>query len=216
VFSLNRGLWLGLAVMAVYVAARLAWNGRILAIQVLVIASVVGGAVFVSTPLFDTVILRLETPHSNDRRLNTAEQVVVTTWEGSPIVGYGSTREMEGSFASLAGGGTPDCPQCAPPPLGTQGFMWRLILTTGFVGTALTLSFLAVQFWRHMRGLQVYSVIGCALIVTSGLLFFVYDSLESPFFTLMIAIGLMSRERLHVEGSGEPVTSRPELAEEPT
>lgn len=218
VFSLNRGLWLGLAIMAVYVAARLAWNGRILAIQVLLVASVVGGAVFVSTPLFDTVTLRLETPHSNDRRFNTAEQVIVTTWKGSPIVGYGSTREMEGSFTSLAGGGTPECPQCAPPPLGTQGFMWRLILTTGFVGTALALSFLAVQFWRHMSGLQPYSVIGCALIVTSALLFFVYDSLESPFFTLMIAIGLMNRERLPVEGSGQPVTSPLEgaLAEEPT
>ncbi|MGH3315394.1 MAG: hypothetical protein ACRDO0_04545, partial [Nocardioidaceae bacterium] len=73
-------------------------------------------------------------------------------------------------------------------------------------------------FWRHMRGLQPYSVIGCALIVTSGLLFFVYDSLESPLFTLMIAIGLMNRERLPVEGTGRPVTSTPEVepAEERT
>lgn len=203
VASLNRGLWLGLAVMAVYVSVRLAWNGRIWAIQGLLVAIVVGGAIFVATPLYDTVTLRIQTPHSNARRLSTAEQVVVTTWKGSPWVGYGSTRTMNGSFASLAGGGTPDCPQCAAPPLGTQGFMWRLILTTGFVGTALALGFLIVQFLRNMAGVRPYAVIGCTLIVTSVLLFLVYDSLESPLFTLMIAIGLMTRDRLNAERAVE-------------
>jgi hypothetical protein len=210
VLSLNRGVWLGLTVAAVYAAVRLAWNGRIWAIQAVLVAAVVGGLVFVTTPLYDTVTLRLETPHSNDRRLATAEAVIVTTWKGSPLLGYGSTHEMEGSFSSLAGGGTPDCRQCAPPPLGTQGFMWRLILTTGFVGTALCLSFLAGQLIRHSPGARPCAVIGCTLIITSGLLFLVYDSLESPLFTLMIAIGLMNRERIDAElaAAGVPQTSK--------
>jgi hypothetical protein len=203
-YSLNRGLWLALGAGAVYVALRLAWNGRVWAVQALLVATVAGGAVFVTTPLYDTVALRIETPHSNDRRVSTAEQVVSTTWRGAPVVGYGSTREMEGSFSSLAGGGTPECRQCAPPPLGTQGFMWRLILTTGFVGAALCLAFLAVQLVRHARGARPYAVVGCTLLVMSAPLFLVYDSLESPLFTLMIAIGLMNRERLGAEQPPEP------------
>lgn len=203
VLSLNRGLWLGLLVAAVYVTARLAWNGRIWAVVVLLAGLGAGGLILFTTPLYDTVALRIDTPHSNDRRLNTATQVIVTTWQGSPLLGYGSTREMAGSFSSLAGGGTPDCRQCAPPPLGTQGFMWRLILTTGFVGTALCLSFLAVQFFRHSSGTRPYAVVGCTLIVTSGLLFLVYDSLESPLFTLWAAIGLMNRERVAAEHASE-------------
>jgi hypothetical protein len=198
-YSLNRGLWLALGVAAVYVAVRLAWNGRVWAVQALLVSAVLGGAVFVATPLYDTVALRLETPHSNDRRLNTAEQVISTTWQGAPLVGYGSTQQMEGSFSSLAGGGTPDCSQCAPPPLGTQGFMWRLILTTGFVGAALCLAFLVFQFLLHAAGARPYAVVGCTLLAMSAVLFLVYDSLESPLFTLMIAIGLMTRERLDAE-----------------
>ena len=53
------------------------------------------------------------------------------------------TRKMQGSFSSLAGGETEECHQCAAPPLGTQGFMWRLVLTTGLGGTVLCLSFFA-------------------------------------------------------------------------
>ncbi|MCY7396867.1 MAG: hypothetical protein LH468_12100, partial [Nocardioides sp.] len=114
-FSLNRGLWLSLAVAAVYAASRLAVNGRHRALQALVAAVLVGGVVFVSSPLYDTLLLRLETPHSNDRRAGTAETVISVTAEGSPLVGYGTTRTMQGSFNSLAGGETEQCHQCAPP-----------------------------------------------------------------------------------------------------
>ena len=111
-----------------------------------------GASSFVSSPLYDTLVLRVETPHSNDRRAGTAETVVSVTAEGSPFVGYGTTRTMQGSFSSLAGGETEQCHQCAAPPLGTQGFMWRLVLTTGFGGTVLCLSFFALQFLRRARG----------------------------------------------------------------
>ncbi len=143
-FSLNRGLWISLALAAVYAAVRLAVNGRGRALQLLVAAVVIGGIVFVSSPLYDTLVLRVETPHSNDRRAGTAETVVSVAAEGSPFVGYGTTRTMQGSFSSLAGGETASCHQCAAPPLGTQGFMWRLVLTTGFGGTVLCLSFFGV------------------------------------------------------------------------
>ena len=114
-FSLNRGLWISLALAAVYAAVRLAVNGRGRALQALVAAVLVGGLVFVSSPLYDTMLLRVETPHSNDRRAGTAETVVSVTAQGSPLVGYGTTRTMQGSFSSLAGGETDAVPpvRCA-------------------------------------------------------------------------------------------------------
>lgn len=192
-FSLNRGLWLSLAVAAVYAAVRLAVNGRGRALQALVAAVVVGGIVFVSSPLYDTLLLRVETPHSNERRAGTAETVVSVTAQGSPLVGYGTTRTMQGTFASLAGGETAECHQCAAPPLGTQGFMWRLILTTGFGGTVLCLSFFALQFLRRARGPDPVDVTTCTVVLVALLCFFVYDSLGSAMFTAMIAVGLMAR-----------------------
>ena len=86
-FSLNRGLWISLALAAVYAAVRLAVNGRARALQALVAAVLVGGIVFVSSPLYDTLLLRVETPHSNDRRAGTAETVVSTTARGFPVRG---------------------------------------------------------------------------------------------------------------------------------
>jgi hypothetical protein len=195
-FSLNRGLWISIAVAAVYASIRLAVNGRGRALQALVAAVVVGGIVFVSSPLYDTLLLRVETPHSNDRRASTADTVVSTAAEGSPIVGFGTTRTMKGSFDSLAGGETPSCHQCAAPPLGTQGFMWRLVLTTGFGGTVLCLSFFAIQFLRRARGPSPLDVTTCTVLLIAVLCFFVYDSLGSAMFTALIAVGLMARADL--------------------
>ncbi len=195
-FSLNRGLWISLGFAAVYAASRLAVNGRFRALQVLVAGLLVGGILFVSSPLYDTLVLRVETPHSNGRRAGTAETVVSVAAQGSPFVGYGTTRTMQGSFSSLAGGETAQCHQCAAPPLGTQGFMWRLVLTTGFVGTILCLAFFAHQFLRRARGPAPVDVLGCTVLLVTVLCFFVYDSLGSAMFTSMIAVGLMARADL--------------------
>ncbi len=192
-FSLNRGLWISIAIAAVYASIRLAVNGRGRALQMLVAAVLVGGFVFVSSPLYDTLVLRVETPQSNDRRASTAETVVSTAAKGSPIVGYGTTRTMQGSFSSLAGGETSSCHQCAAPPLGTQGFMWRLVLTTGFGGTILCLSFFALQFLRRARGPSPLDVTTCTVLLIAVVCFFVYDSLGSAMFTALIAVGLMAR-----------------------
>ena len=192
-FSLNRGLWISLALAAVYAAVRLAVNGRGRAFQALVAAVLVGGFVFVSSPLYDTLLLRVETPHSNDRRTGTAGTVVSVTAQGSPLVGFGTTRTMQGSFNSLAGGETDECHQCAAPPLGTQGFMWRLVLTTGLGGTVLCMAFFILQFLRRARGPAPLDVTTCTVLLVAVLCFFVYDSLGSAMFTAMIAIGLMAR-----------------------
>jgi hypothetical protein len=71
--------------------------------------------------------------------------------------------------------------------------MWRLVLTTGFVGTILCLSFFAFHFLRRARGPAPIDVVTCTVLLVSVLCFFVYDSLGSAMFTSMIAIGLMAR-----------------------
>ncbi len=199
-FSLNRGLWLGIGLIVVLSGVALARLRRFTELWVLATAILLAGVLIVLSPLWATITLRVATPHSNDRRLTVAEVVTGTTWQGSPLVGFGTTRKVEGSFASIAGGDNPNCRQCAAPPLGTQGFMWRLIFTTGFVGTAVFLGFLAVQFLVHVRRRDPYSTLGCITIATSLLFFFVYDSLEMPLLVLMLAIGVMNRERIMDRG----------------
>ena len=195
-YSLNRGLWLALLVLAAFAAGALARNGRLTALWLLAVSLVIATVVLIASPLWATITLRLDTPHSNDRRTTVAQTVIETTAKGSPLLGFGSTRTVQGNFASIAGTGGDDCRQCAAPPLGTQGFMWRLILTTGFVGALLFLSFMAVQLLRHLGRRTPVAVLGCMTLTTALLLSFVYDSLESPLFITMLALGLMNRERL--------------------
>ncbi len=195
-YSLNRGLWAGLIAAVVLVALRLAALGRVRVLQVTVALLMVGAVAFVASPLYDTVALRVNTPHSNDRRAELSEEVFSTTVALSPLLGYGETRDVSGSFASIAGGDTPDCTHCGPPPLGTQGFLWRLIFTTGLLGTLFFLTFVIGQFLRFVRAEDPVALIGCLVIFLALLFSLVYDSLESPLFTMMIAIGLLNRRFL--------------------
>jgi hypothetical protein len=193
VYSLNRGLWIGLFFALAFISVRMAMLGKTRVLQVTVASLVLGAIIFVASPLYDLVTLRVETPHSNDRRTTVASDVVSKTADGSPLFGFGDTRAVTGSFASIAGGETPDCHQCAAPPLGTQGFMWRLIFTTGLAGTVFFLSFMGAQLFRFVGARDPVALTGCSVILMCLIFNFVYDSLESPLFTVMIAVGLMNR-----------------------
>jgi hypothetical protein len=199
VYSLNRGVWLGLGAGAAYVCIRLAMAGRTRALLALAIGAITVVALVSSTSLGDTIENRLAAPHSDGRRTGLTETVISTTWEASPVVGFGSTRELAGNFTSIAGAASPDCVQCAVEPLGTQGFLWRLVFTTGFVGAVLFMAFIATQFWRHARLRSPFALLGTTLLLMSVVFFLVYDSLAAPLFTVMIGIGLMNRERLELE-----------------
>lgn len=208
VYSLNRGLWIGVGLIAVYVALALARNGHFAGLWALTVVGVALAVVLVVSPLWSTVTLRIETPHSNDRRGTVAEVVTATTWSGSPLLGFGSTRKVEGNFASIAATGTADCDQCSAPPLGTQGFLWRLIFTTGFVGAGLFVTFLALQWVRHAARRDAMSVLGCLTITLSAFFFLVYDSLEAPMFVLGLAVGLMNRQRAIEEAAAGGTNER--------
>jgi hypothetical protein len=196
VYSVNRGVWIGLAFSVLFIAVRMALHGQTRVLLATVSVVVIGGILFVASPLYDTVVLRVNTPHSNGRRETVASDVVNKTVAMSPLLGYGESRAVTGSFDSIAGGETPQCHQCAAPPLGTQGFMWRLIFTTGILGTGFFLAFLVVQLGKFGRDPDPVAIVGTLVVLLSILLSFVYDELEAPLFTMMVAIGLMNRKHV--------------------
>ncbi len=207
VMSLNRGLWGSLAIGIVYFILRLVLTGRMVALVGAVLCVLVAGTLFVVSPLGELSVSRLENPHSNERRGQLLTDTVVSTAKGSPVLGFGSTRDVQGSFASIAGGGTPDCPGCEVPPLGTQGQLWLVIFSQGFVGTVAFLSFFGAQMARHWRSRTTIEVVGVCLLLFSFLQLFVYDTLGLPTYTLMVAIGLMERERFAAGASGQTLES---------
>src|SRR5699024_5531043 len=151
---------------------------------------------------------RMDHQHSNERRFELATATVESVAKGSPVVGFGSTRDIQGSFTSIAGGSTPECPACGVPALGTQGHLWLVLFSQGFVVAILYLVFLSCALARSWRcRTPVETVCTCALLFTF-LEMFVYGLLGMPLFLLMLAIGLVSREQRENAREGSSALQR--------
>jgi hypothetical protein len=201
VYSLNRGLWVVLALGAAGYVLLQVVKGRPAAI--LLSAGLVAIAVlaFVLSPLATIVQERLEHQHSNERRSQLTQQTLASTAEGSPVVGFGSTRDVQGSFASIAGGATPDCQACGVPPLGTQGHLWQVVFTQGFGGLVLFVSFFVVALARTWRCRTTTETLGLFVLGFFLTLMLVYDTLGMPLLTVMLTIGLLAREQRAAGGA---------------
>ncbi|MEE3918974.1 O-antigen ligase family protein [Micromonospora sp. BRA006-A] len=133
VYSLNRGLWIGLGIAAAYVALRPALRGRMVVLGGLALAVGLIGVLIVATPLGRTFDERLQNGHSDDIR-TTLSQGAVTAANHSPILGYGGNRALIGSNRSIAIGKSEDCKQCGNRELGSNGQVWALLV--GRAGSA--------------------------------------------------------------------------------
>ncbi len=194
VASLNRGLWLALAAAALGLLVLLALRRNVTALVGLTAAVIFAGVALTSTPLGDIVDARLDNPHSNERRSQLVGVTVDSMTEGSPIVGYGGTRNVEGTFTSIAGGSTPDCPACGVPPLGTQGQLWLVLFSQGWGGALFFLGFYVLSLRRSWRCRTVNQTVATFVLAIFLLQLTVYDTLGMPMLVVMVAIGLVARE----------------------
>ncbi|MCW4466159.1 hypothetical protein OK351_11680 [Glutamicibacter sp. MNS18] len=193
VLSLNRAMWLGLAAMGVVLLVRMTLRGRFIALAAVCISFVTATILLISTPLWDIIQSRIENPHSNTGRSNLARYTVETTLAHSPVIGFGSTRDRQGNFFSIAAGATADCHQCSPPQLGTQGSLWFLIFCTGFLGTALFFAFFIKHYFPVLtvKDPQHWSMLYPAIYFLCVLP--TYDTITTSLFILMMGTGLSWR-----------------------
>ena len=207
VHSLNRGLWACLLLFAVGGCLLALRRGRA---RTLVAGALVAGlgAALLLGPLVSVVSARMEHQHSNDRRGSLAAATVDSVTTGSPVLGFGSTRDVQGSFTSIAGGSTPDCPACGVPPLGTQGHLWLVLFSQGWLGLALFLSTLACALARCWRCRTPNQTLATFILAAFTLQLFVYDTLGLPLLLVAIAVGLVAREQRDLRPLGAVRTGR--------
>lgn len=191
--SLNRGLWGALLVMALFVVVRAALRGNLVVLGGLLVGGLLAAALILSSPLGELVSARLDTPHSNEGRGNLSALSVQSAAEGSPLVGFGTTRDVQGNFNSIAGGDSALCLRCSPPPLGTQGQLWLLIFGSGFVGAALYLAFFAAQLPSALRASSRFEVAAMCSLIGLFVTMPVYNNVGVGLFIAMIAVGVLSR-----------------------
>ncbi|MEU0238828.1 ligase [Nocardiopsis sp. NPDC006198] len=193
VYSLNRALWAGLALSLAYGAALALRRGRVVLVGTCAAAAVAALLVLAASPLADVVRARADTPHSDDGRAAT-NAAAVEAADLSPVMGWGTTRESQGSPDSIAVGPTSECPGCGQHVIGNAGQLWMTLITTGWVGAALSTGFFALVAWRYR---STASPVGQGALLTVLLLFwymFFYVALMSPLAVTMVAVALLWRD----------------------
>ncbi|MFG1703843.1 hypothetical protein ACFLIM_11680 [Nonomuraea sp. M3C6] len=188
VYSLNRGLWIGLGLAVLYVIVRVGGRTRVALCGAVTAATLA----FALSPLAALVAQRLDKPHSNDIRAFTVTATVAAAGH-SPFIGYGNTRNAMGNHRTITTGKTEWCEGCGHPPLGSDGQLWLLIITQGFTGAALYVAFFLGAIRRHWRD---RSPVGLAGVLVMGLVLlymFVYDGLVTPLSLYLISFALLWR-----------------------
>lgn len=188
VYSLNRGLWIGLGVAVIYLLVRL--RGRVR--RALCAAVAAGALVFLLSPLSSIAAQRLASPHSNDIRAFTVAATVAAAAH-SPIIGYGNTRNAHGNHRSITTGRTGWCVECGHPPLGSDGQLWHLMITQGFTGAALYVAFFALAIRRHWHDRSPIAMAGVLVMILVLLYMVIYDGLITPLILYLISFALLWR-----------------------
>jgi len=195
VVSLNRGLWIGLALAVAVVGVRLLVSGRVFAVVGMSAAVAVIGVVFLASPLESVVQERLANPHSNDIRSNLALAAIHGA-QASPVVGWGTNRQVLGSFQSITVGASADCAgRCGNASVGSTGTFWLVLFSQGFVGIALYTGFFLYALWYY-RGDRTASGVAAQVTLVMSLWFmFVYAATGWPLALGMISVAVLWRHR---------------------
>lgn len=194
VSSLNRGMWIAILSGVALAVIQAALQGRLRVLAVAVTIAVAAAVIILFSPLGDLVMARLANGHSDDVRGNLAGTALETAAQGSPILGFGTTRYVLGTFSSIAGGATDACPSCEPPPLGTHGQLWLVAFGAGFVGAAIYVGFIASQFLRYIRARTAYAMAASTALLLLLVTLPIYNAVGIPIYIGLIGIGLLARE----------------------
>ena len=192
VYSLNRGVWMGLGLAVAYVALRMALRGKPIVLLGALALAVVAVSVVLLSPLNQVIESRLENPRSNDIRASLNEQAVKVALT-SPVLGYGGTRTALGSPQSIAVGRTSSCLRCGNAVIGSTGQLWQSLISYGYVGTGLYFSFFLFALWHYRHDGSAIGIAASAVIVLSLFFSLFYNVLASPLALTMISIGLLWR-----------------------
>lgn len=203
IYSLNRGMWIGLVFSLIYLSVRLAARGRLALLGAISSSLVVITLVILVTPLQGLIGQRLANGKSDSHRAS-ASALAARDALSSPIVGYGDTRHQIGSNTSIAVGHTARCPTCGQASVGNNGQLWLLLITTGYVGAALYLLFFGYGIWRYWRDRSPTGMAGVLALVLSFIFMLTYDAVGAPLGFMMLSYALLWRNELARREAARP------------
>jgi hypothetical protein len=217
IYSLDRGLWLGLIFALVYIAVRLAATGRLAVLGGLIAALAIAAILIGATPLQGMISQRLANGASDSRRGSLAVTSVQDAL-ASPIIGFGDTRHQQGSVQSVSVGRSVKCPTCGNGTIGGNGQLWLLFVCNGFVGAALYLGFFAYGVRRYWRDRSPYGLAGVLVLLLMFVFMISYTATGSPLGFLMLSYVMLwknARAKRQEAGAAGPAAELARLVPGP-
>ncbi len=192
IYSVNRGMWIGLGISLLFVGYQLASRGRASLLGAIAGITVVAALLITVTPLRSIVDARLSHGQSNTIRgsLNGAAFHAAVR---SPIVGWGTTRSVLGSPDSIAIGKTSSCQTCGNAPIGSTGELWTLLIANGFVGAGLYFGFIVLVAWRYRRHRAPEAVAARLILYLSPFYAVFYSAVPTALVITFISMALLWR-----------------------
>jgi len=207
VYSLNRGVWVGIAFIACYLAVRFAARGRLALLGAICAGFALAGVIIILSPLHSMIAVRLSSDQNSNTIRTSLSILAVKDALASPLIGYGDTRHQQGSPASIAIGPTPDCITCGQLGVGSTGQLWLLLVSDGFLGTALYLGFFGYGIWRYRRDMTPYGLAGVLVLLLSFVYMFTYQALAAPLAFTMLSYALLWRNEVQLR-SRDPAAAQ--------
>jgi hypothetical protein len=200
-YSLNRGVWIGVGISIGYLAVRLAARGRMAMIGGILVLIALTGSLVLATPLQSIISGRLANGGSVNLRSNLSG-LSVKDAVASPVIGYGDTRQEQGSPTSISVGPSPKCRSCGQLAVGSTGQLWLLLICSGFVGAAFYLGFFAYGIWRFRHDCTPYGLAGVLVLLLSFVYMFAYDAVGAPLGFTMLAYALVWKNSMFLQDEG--------------
>ena len=207
VYSLDRGLWIGLGISVLYVAIRFAAKGRLGLLVGLFGVLALVAVVVVASPLQSLISQRLQHGKSNASRSNLSVAAMGVA-VASPFIGYGDTRHVLGGPNSIVIGKTANCHTCGSRDIGGNGQFWMLLITSGMLGAALYCCFFLYGIWRYWRDPTPYGMVG-VLVLLLGFPFMIVYIAVGPVlvFTMLAYVILWKNDRVLNKEAEEAATA---------
>lgn len=174
--TLNRGMYIGLAIIVAWYLMQAFRRRAIQQIFAVLAAACAAFIAIVISPMGERLSNRVATTSSTEDRAQLYISTIVEVLS-SPIFGFGAPR-----------------PAALPwlPSLGTQGQVWTVLFSHGFVGAVLFISFLVSRWIRAVRRVDPAGAVFGGIILAS-IVESTYYGMMTGIMVTFVAIALAER-----------------------
>ncbi len=191
VATLNRGMFVGLGIVAAWVGFQYLRVGKWLPVLTGLFVALLGFVAWMLSPASDSLLARVETTNSTEDRF-TLYVMTLAEVAKSPLFGYGAPRPSADGWL---------------PAMGTQGHFWTVVFSYGFVGLALFLGFFVWAFGKAINRFDLLGAILGGLMLATLIESLFYGLMTGMMVALPMAAMILRRDRIEVD-QHQPIPAR--------